>query len=277
MLYVFDVLKHLPNLITLIIPYNSTDDLLEWISKYNPKLKVLDVSGESDITEDGIESLANSLARDILTIVDIGMPGQENIAHEDISILLMNLPNLRTLKSYCYVGRALRYIIREKDPDFKCKLRYLHDTKTSDCTLDAIVKSCPNLEGLYLESPDRGILHRINEMKLRSFKLQRFECTELYSVLNAIGKYLEHLTLITGRGTMEIGKIIIACPELLDLEFYTMDMLSYTSDKCFSRLRGLQMLSSPLQVWSLKYLICNTPTLQKLAVDTVDLNDEDMS
>lgn len=275
--YLHDILQHLPNLVSLIVPYIATDELLCWIAKYNPKLRILNISGETDITESGVEALAFSLARETLTVVDIGSLGEENIANEDISLLLMHLPNLTTLKSYSFVGRSLRYICENKNPKFKCNLRHVHDTQTNSRTMDAIKETCPKLEYLYLDTPDRGILSKMNDMKLFKLKLYRFDCAELYPVLENIGNHLIHVTLIKGRGTMEIGRLITACPSLIDLDFYMMDMLSYSSEKCFNRLQGLEILSSPLQLWSLKYFICNTPTLKRLAIDSVTFTDEDMT
>uniref|UniRef100_A0A336LVF7 CSON005624 protein n=1 Tax=Culicoides sonorensis TaxID=179676 RepID=A0A336LVF7_CULSO len=275
--YLHDILKNLPNLVTLLVPYIGTDELLTWIAKFNPRLKILNVSGESDITETGIEALAFSLAKETLTVVDIGSLGEENIANEDIAILLLNLPNLTNLKSYSFVGRSLKYICEGTNPTFKCKLKYLHDTQTSATTLEHIIKTCPMLEDLYLDTPDRGILSKITTLKLFKLKLYKFDCSELYQVLDQIGTHLYHITLIKGRGTMEIGKLISACPALIDLDLYMMDMLSYSSEKCFNRLQGLEILSSPLQLWSLKYFICNTPTLKRLAIDSVPFTDEDMT
>lgn len=275
--YLHDILKRLPNLVSLIVPYIATDELLCWIAKYNPKLRILNISGETDITESGVEALAFSLAKETLTVVDIGTLGEENIASEDVSMLIEHLPNLTTLKSYSFTGRSLRYIRENKNPSFKCNLRHVHDTQTSAVTMDAIRDTCPKLEDLYLDTPDRGILSKMSEMKLAKLKLYRFDCAELYPVLDKIGQKLIHVTLIKGRNTMEIGKLITSCPSLIDLDFYMMDMLSYSSDKCFNRLQGLEILSSPLQLWSLKYFICNTPTLKRLAIDSVTFTDEDMT
>lgn len=275
--YLHEILRRLPNLVCLIVPYIATDDLLCWIAKYNPKLRILNISGETDITESGVEALAFSMAKETLTVVDIGSLGEENIANEDISMLLMHLPNLTTLKSYSFVGRSLRYICESQNSKFKCNLRHVHDTQTNAKTMDAIRDACPKLEDLYLDTPDRGILSKMNAMKLSKLKLYRFDCAELYPVLDKIGQNLIHVTLIKGRNTMEIGKLITSCPSLIDLDFYMMDMLSYSSEKCFNRLQGLEILSSPLQLWSLKYFICNTPTLKRLAIDSVTFTDEDMT
>lgn len=276
MFYMEQIVKSCPKLHTLIAPHIATDELLQWVAEYNPKMKVLDVSGETDITEIGVEALAFSRAKDCLTVVDIGTLGTENIDHRDIAMLLINATRLTTLKSYSFVGKALRHLLEDKNPECKTNLRYVHDTQTSAETFDAIIKSCPNLLSLYLDSPQPGILHKLKELKLSKLKICKFSCSELYPVLDLVGKYLTHLTLIKGGGSLDIGKIITACPLLLDFDLYMMDMLNYTSDKAFNRLQGIEILSSPIQLWSLKYFICNTPTLKRLAVDSVNLTDEDM-
>lgn len=54
------IVKSLPNLVKLVIPYIATDDLLLHIQLYQKNLRHLDLSGETDITDIGIEYLCLS-------------------------------------------------------------------------------------------------------------------------------------------------------------------------------------------------------------------------
>lgn len=51
-------------------------------------LKILDVAGETDITDLGLHAIAHGICKNI-TYIDIGMLREENICHEDISLLIM--------------------------------------------------------------------------------------------------------------------------------------------------------------------------------------------
>uniref|UniRef100_A0A1B0GK90 Putative f-box protein n=1 Tax=Lutzomyia longipalpis TaxID=7200 RepID=A0A1B0GK90_LUTLO len=277
MFYLYEIVAKLRHLEHLSIPYIANDELLEHIARQCPNLRMLDIAGETDITEIGMESLALGVCKDTLTVVDIGMLREENICHTDIALLLMNCPNIVTFQTYSYVGRTVQYIYRQ-DPEFKCKLKYIHDTETTDKTLDAIVSCCPNLENLYMDTSDAGILKKLRHLKhLERLKLYKFSCKELDSVLmNGLGGRLRFLTLIKGRGTMDLGKLASICPAIVDLDCYLMEHLIYASDHTFESLEGLEILNSTIVLSSLKHFVAKHTTLKRLAIDTVHFTDEDM-
>ncbi|XP_052903606.1 uncharacterized protein LOC128310898 isoform X1 [Anopheles moucheti] len=277
MCYMFEIVKRLPHLTKLTIPHIANDNLLKHIADYSQGIRQLDISGETDITEIGIEYLCYGECRNHLTYVDIGSLGEENICHTDVALLLQNLPNLATLQSYSFVGRSLQYIIEKKDANFRCRLVYVHDTETDASTLDAIVRSCPRLEHIYLDSPEAGILEKLRSVKLRRMKLYKFSSYELVGLMEHIGKALYHLTAIKGYGPLEIDRLVRSCPNLIDLDFYMMDSLTFTGDTSFGSLQGLEILSSPILKPSLRRFICHTTTLRRLAVDAVTFSDEDIS
>ncbi|XP_055386375.1 uncharacterized protein LOC129615273 isoform X2 [Condylostylus longicornis] len=274
--YMMEIIKKCPHLTKLYIPYIANDELLECIAKSSSKLRLIDISGETDITENGVEYLSKGLSSAKLTVVDIGMPGEENICHSDVAMLLERCPNLETLGTYSFVGQALKFVYDNVDSNFKSKLKYLHDTHTDGEQLEIIVTTCPNLETLYLDTPKEGILSRLKYTKLRKLKIYKFQCDELLQLLENIGKNLSHLTVIKGRGTMELGKLARLCPSLIDLDFYMMDQLTYNIPIKFDSLHGLEMLNSPLSMVSLKHFICNNTSLRRLAVDSVIFGDEDL-
>lgn len=272
----YDIIKKLPNLTKLSIPYIADDDLLSVIAENSKKLKVLDISGETDITEIGLECLSMGVARESLTIVNIGMLGEENICHTDVALLILCLPNLTNLQTYSYVGKSLLYIYEEKNQNFKCKLKYLHDTATTESCLDAIVSTCPELESIYLDSPNSGILNKLSALKLRQIKIYRFSCSEFIDVLEDIGDRLVHLTLIKGKGSIDLGRIAFTCSNIIDLDCYMMEQLLYTFERKFNGIEGLEILNSPMAATSLKHFLCRSTSLKRLAVDTVHFTDDDM-
>lgn len=277
MCFMYEIIKHLPHLTKLTIPHIANDNLLKHISDYCKNLRHLDISGETDITDIGLEYLSYGESRHNLTILDIGSLGEENVCHTDIAMLLMNLDNLVSLVSYSFVGRSLQYILDNKDPAFRCKLVYLHDTGTKAKTMDAIIDTCPNLQDLYIDSPESNTLVKLSKVNLRRLKLYKFNCSELLTLLESNGNYTRHLTVIKGRGTMEIHRLIRCCPNLIDLDFYMMDSLSFSGDHGFLDLQGLEILSSPISQPGLRNLLSLSTTLKRLAIDSVTFNDEDFS
>uniref|UniRef100_A0A1B0A0N2 Uncharacterized protein n=1 Tax=Glossina pallidipes TaxID=7398 RepID=A0A1B0A0N2_GLOPL len=275
--YMFEIVKKCQYLTKLYVPYIANDDLLEVISKYCKRLQILDISGETDITEIGIDCLSKGVCSNRLTVIDVGMPGEENICYSDIALILENCPNVETLSTYSFVGPALKFIYDNINTDFKCKLKYLHDTGTDEETLQTIVRTCPHLESLYLDTPKSGCLHVLHSHFLRKLKIYKFSCAELFKLLESIGQNLSHLTMIKGNGELALDRLAYICPLLIDLDCYMMDRLIYTSgQKRFIHLEGLEMLSCPITNTSLKALICNVTQLKRLAVDSVTFNDEDI-
>lgn len=123
MSYMYAIVRNCRQLRRLSIPYIATDELLEQIAKWSEELRVLDISGETDITDIGIERMCASAARNWLRIVDIGTLGEENICHSDIAQLIVHLPQLESLVSYSYVGQALVYVQDNVDAAFAARLR----------------------------------------------------------------------------------------------------------------------------------------------------------
>lgn len=143
--------------------------------------------------------------------------------------------------------------------------------------MDAIIDTCPNLQDLYIDSPETNTLVKLSKVNLRRLKLYKFNCSELLTLLESIGNFTRHLTVIKGRGTMEIHRLIRCCPNLIDLDFYMMDSLSFSGDHGFLDLQGLEILSSPISQPGLRNLLSLSTTLKRLAIDSVTFTDEDFS
>lgn len=275
----YRIIKSLPNLVKLVIPYIATDDLLFHIKLYQRHLQHLDVSGETDITDIGIDYLCTSHARETLTVLDIGTLGEENICHEDVGQMLTQIPNLMSLGSYSFVGRSVQHVVEKLNSDFISKLQYLHDTETKLGTMNALCSACPDLKLIYLDSPEPNVLHKLTSFRsLHRLKIYKFNCSEIYHVLKRIGTQLRHLTCMKGSNIMDVGIIIQSCPNLIDLDFYMMDELTSLTDEHFSRLQSFEILNSPMSSTVLRNLICNChQTIRRLAVDIVPFTDYEMA
>lgn len=273
-----NVIKCLPNLIKLVIAYIPNDSTLLNIKRYQRKLVYLDISGETDITDIGIDYLCSSSLTKTLTVLDIGMLGEENIDHVDVASLLTNIPNLTSLGCYSFVGRSLQYIIDSINPLFVSKLQYLHDTGTMMCTMNAICKTCPHLEHLYVDSPEPNAISQLTALRhLQRLKIYRFKSDEIMPVIKCIGSQFRHLTLMKGKGIMDVAILIHHCPNLIDLDFYMMHDLTCSCEENFKQLQTLEILNSSMSPTTLRHLICNChQTIRRLAVDIMPFTEEEM-
>uniref|UniRef100_A0A2A4K0C4 F-box domain-containing protein n=1 Tax=Heliothis virescens TaxID=7102 RepID=A0A2A4K0C4_HELVI len=276
----YQLLKNLPNLTVLNIPYIANDEVLKYIGKYNKVLKLLDISGETDITEIGIDAMlrGNPQLTQSLTVVNIGMYGEENIDHTDVALLIRRLPNLTNLGSYSFVGKAI-YSIYNTDPDFKTKLQYMHDVQTNMRTMKAIIALCPMIETIYLEEPDQGVLQQIKELNsVNKIKLNKFQCHELHQLLDKIGHKIESLMLSASTGSFNFTRVAETCRNLESLEFYQIQTATHEEEIPFNSLEHIEIIHGNLSTSCLKYLMTGTPKLKKLIIgDEIKLDDNDMS
>ncbi|XP_026473858.1 uncharacterized protein LOC113377678 [Ctenocephalides felis] len=276
MYYLFDIVRKLKNLNRLTIPYIANDELLHHIGESCANLKFLDISGETDITEIGIQSLYTGITRETLTVVDIGILGEENICHTDIAELIYNLPNLINLVTYSFVGKAIYHIYTRKSKHFRSKLNYIHDTETDLRTMNAILEICPDIDCLYLDNPGQGVVSKIDQLKLTKLKLHNFRCMDLHLLLQSCGETLVHLSVIQGRGTIDFSKLADHCPSLTGLEVYMMDSLVKSEEIKFLNLQNLEILHSKVSNSILSYLMTHAPKLKRLSVGDVNFTDDDI-
>lgn len=274
------LIQNLKNLTVLNIPYIANDEVLKCIGEYNKVLKLLDVSGETDITEIGIDAMlrgSSQLTRS-LTVVNIGMYGDENIDHTDVALLMRGLPNLTNLGSYSYVGKAINYIYNT-DPDFTTKLNYVHDIRTNMRTMKAILALCPMIETIYLEEPDQGVLIQMKELRnMNKIKLNKFQCHELHQLLEKIGHKIITLMLSGASGSFNFTRIAETCRNLESLEFYQIHTATHEEEIPFSKLEHIEIIQGNLSPSLLKYLMTGSPKLKKLIIgDEIKLDDNDMS
>lgn len=278
----YHLIKNLPNLTVLNIPYIANDEVLKYIGECNKVLKLLDVSGETDITEIGIDAMLNGNPQltQSLTVVNIGMYGEENIDHTDVALLMRRLPNLTNLGSYSFVGKAISHIYNtDCPPNFKTKLQYLHDTQTTVRTMKAMLTLCPVLETIYLEDPEQGVLPLVKDLSyVNKIKLNKFQCHELHQLLEKIGYKIVTLMLSASRGSFNFTRIAETCRNLEVIEFYSIQTATHEEEIPFSKLEHIEIIQGNLSANLLKYLMTGSPLLKKLIIgDEIKLDDNDMS
>lgn len=278
----YNLIKNLRNLTVLSIPYIANDEVLKFIGEHNAGLKLLDVSGESDITEIGIDAMlnANPQLSQTLTVINIGMYGEENIDHTDVALLIRRLSNLTNLGSYSFVGKALYHIYNtDCPPNFKSKLQYVHDIKTNLRTMKAIIALCPELETIYLEDADQGVLQQMKEFEyLTKIKLNKFQCHELHQLLDKIGHKIVSLMLSGSSGSFNFTRIAESCRNLETIEFFQIQTTTHEEEIPFSKLEHIEIIQGNLSNSCLKYLMTSSPKLKKLIIgDEIKLDDSDMA
>lgn len=277
-----DLIKNLPNLTVLNIPYIANDEVLKNIGEHNKLLKLLDVSGETDITEIGIDAMLNGNLQltQNLNVVNIGMYGEENICHTDVALLIRRLPNLTNLGSYSFVGKSIWHIYNNDcPPNFKTKLQYIHDANTNMRTMKAIVDLCPLLETVYLEIPDQGVLGLIKDLNhVNKIKLNKFQCHELHQLLDKIGHRILTLMLSGSSGSFNFTRIAETCRNLESIECYQLQTVTHEEEVPFNKLEHIEIIQGNLSTTCLKYLLTSSPKLKKLIIgDEIKMDDNDMS
>ncbi|GFG39663.1 hypothetical protein Cfor_05210 [Coptotermes formosanus] len=277
-------LEKLPNLKELYIPHVASNGILAALGRDHGSLLVLDISGACNISWEGIEMLccapSSSIQPSRLQVVNIGSPGQEDVSPSNITTLLKNLPDLRSLGGYSFVGKALLNLI-SKDGGIvrETKLQYLHDTGTDLDTLDAIRKLCPKLESVYLDRPTYGVVGRLHSIsKLKQVKLNRFDCAELDLMLTNCGVSLETLELLVGKGMLDMSSVASHCPQLKKLTCYKIEFLTHYEQVIFPSLTKLEVLHSVITTSCIRYLLSSSPQIEEFSIgEHVDLTDNDFA
>lgn len=278
----YEIIRNLVHLTSLNIPYIANDEVLKFIGENNKVLKLLDISGETDITEIGIDAMltGNPQLTQNLSVVNIGVYGEENIDHTDVALLIRRLPNLTNLGCYSFVGKALYYLYNNDCPSgFKSKLQYVHDSQTNTRTMRAIVALCPNIETIYLEEPDQGVLLMVKDLSLlNKIKLNKFQCHELHQLLDKIGYKIVTLLLSGSLGSFNFTRIAETCQNLESLEFYSIQTATHEEEIPFNKLEHIEIIQGNLSTPCLKYLMTSSPKLKKLIIgDEIKLDDQDMA
>lgn len=257
-------LRKLSELKRLTLRYNCDDEMLATLGKYCHNLHKLDVSGSRAITETGLQKLCENpsrVAMDRLTqslqIVDLGGPGSGDLPASQASYLLLTLPHLVSLGSYEHTGAAVELALKTY-PNKKFELCYLHDVITTIDRFSAIVKGCPKLQAIYLDSPKGTAVHYMELLKdLREIKLNKVRWSDLEIMLNKMGSRVRSLFLLSVFGQMDLLDLGRLCPNLHRLEIHSASLVCSEAahDNTFHKIRELIIYTSQISTLCIKLIL----------------------
>ncbi|XP_018320650.1 uncharacterized protein LOC108733824 [Agrilus planipennis] len=274
-----DIVKGLKKLKTFVVPHIADDQLLNAIGTYG-NLTCLDVSGECSFTSSNLVKFKSQS----LKILSIGNFGKKDVCQDEqdsietISKLVQNLPNLIALQTFSFTGNALSRVY-EKNSNFRTKLEYIHDTLTTEDTCEAIVKTCPNLKSVYLDTPLKNTLKVLSTLKsLHTLKLSKPLYEELMGYLEKSGYQIQVLKLISVKeNVVDLGEICKNAPNLQTLECFKMSLTSTKIDYYFMHLESVDLSYCNTSNFILRFLLMNSPKLRRLVIgDGIKFNDDDM-
>ncbi|XP_023322479.1 uncharacterized protein LOC111696921 isoform X2 [Eurytemora carolleeae] len=234
------------NLRQLYVPYIATDELLATVGRNCGHLELLDLSGASGLSENCAKSLyrydvgGEYWRTDLcssLQYLYIGGPGGDRLEHRCVSQLLVNLPNLVSLGSYPRTAEALENAERSRGgrrnaPLFK--LQYIHQLNIQPQTLKTVIRCCPDLRTLFLDTPcSNWFQQNVNNpeenkkenddfcLRLTRLKTNKVPASDLLSALRTVGEgTLRCLELVNCKGILDLSKISYLAQGLNSLEVY---------------------------------------------------------
>ncbi|XP_023026400.2 uncharacterized protein [Leptinotarsa decemlineata] len=273
------LIRRLRNLESLLIPHMANDEVIDAIVTLR-KISVLDICGEACYSVSGMKKLRSETLR----VLDVGNFGKVCICSEEssgfdlIAEVIMNLPNLSALRTYSYTGNAL-LTINNEFPCFKTKLKYLRDTSTTVEIIEAISQLCPNLENLYLDSPEPGVVEKLVKLrKLNSLKLTKCNVPELLTFLRVSGAQLQVLKLNHNKNTpLDLSEICLHAPNLTTLECFQMKLTFTNLDTYFMGLQNVELLYCDMSDEVTKFVLRNSPFLKRIVIGClINMTDGDI-
>ncbi|KAJ8981330.1 hypothetical protein NQ317_015970 [Molorchus minor] len=273
------LIRHLRCLKTLVIPHMADDDVIDTILSLK-KLTVLDICGEASYTVGGIRKLKS----DTIRVLDIGDFGKLDLCQEEISgyelvaELIEHLPNLSSLRIYSFTGSAL-LLLYKNNPNFKTKLKYLHDTGTTLDIMEGIINLCPNLESIHMDGPSPGVLEKLTKLKkLNCLKLTKANMEELLRYLRESGSQLQVLKLNHNKNfSLDMSELCLHLPNLQTLECFQMKLTFSNSGAYFMSLQNVELLYCDMTDHLLRYILTNAPFLKRIVVGcVVNMTDGDI-
>lgn len=273
------MIKRLKCLKTLVIPHMADDTVIEAILSLK-KLTVLDVCGEACYTVGGIRRLRS----DTIKVLDIGNFGKIDLCPEELSgyelvaELIEKLPNLVSIRTYSFTGSALG-LIHNKNPKYRTKLAYLHDTGTTLETIEAVIKLCPLLESVHIDSPQPGVVEKLSHLKrLNSLKLTKANMDEVIAYLRTSGARLQVLKLNRNKNaSLNLSEICVWAPNLQTLECFQMKLTFNDINAYFVALQNVELLYCDMTDLLVRYILTNAPFLRRIVVGcVVNMTDGDI-
>ncbi|XP_044258727.1 uncharacterized protein LOC123007474 [Tribolium madens] len=274
-----ELVTNLTKLKILVIPHMADDQVLQAISKAQ-SLSVLDISGECSFTISGLKLIRN----ETLTCVDIGYFGKKSICQQDesdcdiIAEMIENLPNLTCLRTYSFTGTSLLTLYK-KNFKHKTRLKYLHDTGTTDEVIEAIINMCEQLESIHLDTPQKGVICRLKQLKkLNCIKLVHHDSGDLLDYLTNSGTGLQVLKLNHNkRNSLDLCDVCLCVPNLHTLECFQLKLAFSQMDTFFMNLENIEILYCDISDSSIKCILMNCPFLKRVIIGCViNMTDGDI-
>ncbi|KAK7862934.1 hypothetical protein R5R35_004893 [Gryllus longicercus] len=275
-----NILQSLKNLRDLHIPHMATDAILNTIGQYNTSLQILDIMGECNVTEAGIESLCNSgnsVITHNLQFVLLGNPGGDEVSPSTVSLLIKYLPKLQSLGSYPKVGEAIEYLIQENS-DITTNLIHLHDSYTDLNRICILIKTTPMLDSIFIDHPSDGVISHLCEFShLTKVKFQRFQLNEFFRFINKVGRKLLTMELMFGSGILDFASLSKQCPNLVKFTCYKMDCIRHFDKVEFPYLKNFGVYYSDISPSCVKSVMLASPNMEKLSLgDFLEITDDDI-
>lgn len=253
------VIKRCPHLRALIIPNFVTDKVMEDVKNLR-NLELLDITGNSNLTEEGLRYLSSESLQ--VLIID------SNRTYDVLVELLPRLPNLKEIRSYQYTGRAF---LELKTP-FVSKLRVISDSGTNSEQMKAIVSVCPNLKKLYMEDPENDAFEFLNELReLKQLKISRFSSSSVKFKI----KKLTLQSLDLKNVAFNINDV---CLTLEDFSLRSCDIYFKASDAlCFRNLKVIELIDCDAKKEMVMEFLKYSNQLRRLAISNdIGLTDLDI-
>ncbi|XP_057659628.1 uncharacterized protein LOC130895956 [Diorhabda carinulata] len=305
------VIRNSPGLKTLIIPQMANNEVLEAINTLE-YLTVLDISGESYFTVNGIKKLSNKT----LQVLDLGYAGDSCFCQEDeleepeleeeegsedeeneeeelnefedgteerdfqlLAEIIENLPALISLKTYSFTGNAIS-VLKGMNPNYKTNLKFLHDSNTSVDIMDSVVSLCPDLEDIHLEEAESDVLEDLYKLsKLNTLQLTKCYIDEFLFSLDIFGGQLQVLKLNNMTEThLDLSDLCISAPNLHTIELYQMKLAFTNKDNYFGNLNNMDFSYCETTSDTMLSVLRNSPSLKVFRVleCLVNLSDKDI-
>ncbi|VEN53767.1 unnamed protein product [Callosobruchus maculatus] len=218
------------------------------------------------------------LHSDKLQVLDIGNFGKRDICQEEdsgpelVAELMMNCPNLSSVKTYSYTGSSL-LLIYEKNPSYRTKLKYIHDTGTTLKSMEAITTLCPDLETVHLESPEQEVLENLSKLrKLHTLKLVKYSAQELTDYLRISGSQIQVLKLSRVKDVaLDLSVLSSLIPNLVTLECFQMKLTFSDAGSYFMSLQNVEFLYCDMSDDVIRFVLMNAPFLRRMVVGCVIL------
>lgn len=224
------------------------------------------------VTVDGITKLKSQT----LQVLDVGMFGKLSICHQEnngpdlIAELIEYLPNLISLRTYSYSGRALLKFY-QKYPRSRTKLKYIHDTGTTEEIIGCVLNLCPDLENLHLDGAEHGVLEKLAKLqKLYTLKLTKCDVQEFLTFLSLSGARMQVLKLNHNKNiSLDLSQICLFAPNLQTLECYQMKLTFTNLDTYFMSLVNVEITYCDMSDDIIRYIMTNSPFLRRIVIGSI--------